>query len=260
VVSDQPRGPAETERDDAPAPAESGTSHEGRETASELGEVSFPLSVRGYDRAAVDAYVTRVQQLIAGLELTRSPQAAVTQALEQVGEQTKGILAQAGETAERISAAARQEAEESGARAQREADEIVAHAKAEAADLLARSRAEAEATIGQARSEAATNLQRAQDEVAALRQEAEARVRELEADAETIHHERSRLLADMHEITARVEEVATAADARFPASEASPGAEHATSESRGAGEAAATEATATDGRTVDGESLPDSPG
>jgi DivIVA domain-containing protein len=233
---------------------------ERRDTAREIGDVSFPLSVRGYDRGAVDAYVSRVEQLVAELELTRSPEAAVTHALEQVGEQTKGILAQAGETAERITAAARQEAEESTARAGREADEIVTEAKAAAADVLARSQAEAEATVAQARSEAAEHLQRSQDKVAALRQEAEARMRELEGDTETIQHERSQLLADIREITTRVEEVASAADARFPSPEASERAEDANLQSRAAGEAAAAEVTATDERTVDAESHPHSPG
>ncbi len=59
--------------------------------------------------------MSRVQNLVAELEVTRSPEAAVKQALEQVGEQTKGILERVGETAEQITVAARQEAEESTA-------------------------------------------------------------------------------------------------------------------------------------------------
>jgi DivIVA domain-containing protein len=260
VASDQPREPAETEREDSPAPAEGDNSTQRRDSASELGDVSFPLSVRGYDRGAVDAYVSRVQQQVAEFELTRSPEAAIKHALEDVGEQTKGILAQAGETAERISAAARQEAEEGTARARQAADEIVAEAKATAADVLARSQAEAEAIVAQARSEAAEHLQRSRDEVGALRQEAEARMRELESDTETIQHERTQLLADIREITTRVEEVASAADARFPSPEASERAEDANLPSRAAGEAAAPEVTASDERTVDAESRPHSPG
>ena len=216
----------------------------------EIGHVSFPLSVRGYDRGAVDAYVSRVQNLFAELEATRSPEAAVKHALEQVGEQTRGVLEQAGTTAEQITGAARQEAEESTARARQEAEEIVAAAQASAAETLTRSKAEAEAAVAHAKREAAELLQRSRDEVAALRDEAEARMRELHADTETIEHERSQLLADIREIATRVEEVASAATARFPRAETSEPAEKEKQPSRTGGEAAATTVTTTEKPTA----------
>src|ERR671930_2392368 len=92
---------------------------------AEIRNISFPHSVRGYDRHAVDAYVNRVNRVIAELEVSRSPQAAVRHAVERVSEQTKGILQQARESGEQITAAARDEAEQ-----------IIATAKAEAADLV----------------------------------------------------------------------------------------------------------------------------
>jgi DivIVA domain-containing protein len=92
-----------------------------RRVPSEIRNVSFPASVRGYDRRAVDTYVIRVNRLIAELEATRSPEAAVRHALEQAGEETSGLLQRAGETAEEITVGARQEADESTARAQAEA-------------------------------------------------------------------------------------------------------------------------------------------
>jgi DivIVA domain-containing protein len=223
-------------------PAETRDSSERRNVASEVGDVSFPVSVRGYDRGAVDAYVIRVQQLVAELELTRSPEGAVKHALEQVGEQTKGILEGAGDTAEQITVAAREGAEETTARARREAEDIVANEKATAAETLAPPQAEAEATVAQAQKDAVELLQRSQDEVAALRVEAEARMRELQADTETIHRERSQLLADLRGITTRVEEVASAADARFSPEET----EEANVESGTAAEATATEVMATE--------------
>jgi DivIVA domain-containing protein len=79
-------------------------------TPKEIRNVSFPGSVRGYDRSAVDAYVTRVNRVIAELQVSSSPRAAVRHALEQVGEQTSGILQRAREAAEEITASARQEA------------------------------------------------------------------------------------------------------------------------------------------------------
>jgi len=156
VVSGERPEPDQTERAGPPASPDDGRdSAERRSVPREIEDVSFPVSVRGYDRGAVDAYVSRVQNVVEELELTRSPAAAVKHALEQVGEQTKGILAQAGETAEEITITARQDAEASSSHAKHEAEEIVSNAEAAAAELLASSKAEAEATVAQAQKQAA---------------------------------------------------------------------------------------------------------
>jgi len=221
VASDQPPEPAARASGHPPfsLAQEDGTS-DGRELIEEIGAASFPVSVRGYERAAVDAYVSRVEHVVAERELRRSPEAAVKRALEQVGEQTKGILEQAGLTAEEITTAARQDADETLAHARNEAAEIVGKASAEAEDALSRSQADADATLAQAQTQAAEKLERCRAEVTALREEAEARVRKLRADTDAIQQERSRLLADIREITMRIEEVASAADARFPPAQA----------------------------------------
>jgi DivIVA domain-containing protein len=201
------------------SPSQGGGSDELGRVPSEIREVSFPVSLRGYDRRAVDAYVDRVKRLIAELELTRSPEAAVTRALEQVGEQTSGILQRAGETAEAIAVGARQKAEESTARASQEAEETVASAKSEADEILNRSLAEAETILAQSSKEEAQRRRRSQEEITALRDEAEARMRELHADTEAIRAERRELLDDLRAIAARVEETAAGADRRFPPQE-----------------------------------------
>ena len=67
----------------------------------------FPVALRGYDRVAVDAYVKQTSQLVAELQATRSPEAAVRKALERVGEQISGILQRAHDTAEEITAQSR---------------------------------------------------------------------------------------------------------------------------------------------------------
>jgi DivIVA domain-containing protein len=217
VVSGVPVEPDQSKSESPPdQPDQGGVSSELQRVPAEIRDVSFSVSVRGYERAAVDAYVSRVQRLIAELEVTRSPEAAVRHALEQVGEQTRGILERAGETVQEITVAARQEAEERTAHAKGEAEDIVAKAKTEADEILSRSKAEAEATIEQSRKEAAEHLQRTEEEAAALREEAEARMSELHADTEAIRQERSQLLEDIREIAARVEEAASGADARFP--------------------------------------------
>jgi hypothetical protein len=88
----------------------------------------FPITLRGYDRIAVDAYVRSTSQLVAELQATRSPEAAVRRALERVGEQIAGILQRAHETAEQITAQSRVEAEERLEAARREAHQIAAGA------------------------------------------------------------------------------------------------------------------------------------
>src|SRR5881396_3937170 len=100
---------------------------------AEIRNVSFPLGVRGYEKKAVETYVRKVNRVIAELEVTRSPQAAVRHAVERVSEQTKTILDEARESAEKITATA-----------QTEADEIVAQAKAKAGDLVVAASSEAD--------------------------------------------------------------------------------------------------------------------
>ncbi|MDQ6804694.1 MAG: DivIVA domain-containing protein [Actinomycetota bacterium] len=90
--------------------------------------VEFPIALRGYDRFAVDAYVERMAELVAELQATRSPEAAVRRALERVGEEISGILQRAHDTADEITARSRAEAEDRLEAARREAIELTAAA------------------------------------------------------------------------------------------------------------------------------------
>jgi DivIVA domain-containing protein len=215
VATTEPREPDATATEPSP-----GSPAEGRgsiDVPAEIRDVSFAVSLRGYDRTEVDAYVARVNRLIGELDVSGAPGAAVRHALEQVGEQTRGLLRRAGETAEEITVRARQEAEESTARVQAEAEEIVAKANAEAEEILGRSKAEADTIAAQSREEAAERLQRSRDEVAAVEKAGEARLRELDADTETVRQQRRALLDDLRAIAAQVAETASNADARLPA-------------------------------------------
>ena len=252
MASGEPSQPAQSNDGGSSAlPEEGEDSTERRPVSSEIGDVSFPVSVRGYDRGAVDAYVSRVQHLVTELELTSSPEAAVKQALEQVGERTKGVLEQAGETAEQITLAARHEAEDRTARASQEAESAVAAAQAEAAEIRARSQADAEATVTQARKKAAEHLHLVRAEAAAVREEAEARLRELRADTDTVRRERSDLLDDLRELATQVAGIAGAADERFPIAEAAKRADEGNLQAETEGEGAAPEELATDKPTVE---------
>src|SRR5439155_1488944 len=71
-------------------------------------DVSFPVSVRGYERRAVDAYTERVNRVIAELKVSASPPAAVRHALEQAEEKVQGLLHAAREAAEELTARLRE--------------------------------------------------------------------------------------------------------------------------------------------------------
>src|SRR5438270_4957074 len=95
----------------------------------EVATVEFPIALRGYDRLAVDAYVKRTSQLVAELEATRSPEAAIRRALERVGEEVSGILQRAHEAAAQITAQSRSEAEDRLESARQEAVQITSDAE-----------------------------------------------------------------------------------------------------------------------------------
>jgi DivIVA domain-containing protein len=100
-----------------------------------VADVEFPTSLRGYDRLAVDAYVQRTSQLVAELQATRSPDAAIRRALERVGEEVSGILQRAHETAAQVTAQSRSEAEDRLEVARREAAQIVSTAEERVREL-----------------------------------------------------------------------------------------------------------------------------
>src|SRR5436305_14677674 len=98
----------------------------------DVADVDFPLALRGYDRLAVDAYVKRTSQLVAELQATRSPEAAVRRGLERVGEEVAGILQRAHEAASQITAQSRADAEDRLEKARAEAAQITAGAERQA--------------------------------------------------------------------------------------------------------------------------------
>jgi DivIVA domain-containing protein len=211
-------------------------------------DVHFPASVRGYDRHAVDAYVKRVNRVIAELKVRGSPPAAVRHALEQAEDKVQGLLRAAREAAEEITASAQQEADEStgrakaeaaeltvqtsaeadrvkaeandyAANARREADDTVASAKSEADEVLADAKGEAQNILARTQAEADERLQRLQEELTALREEAETRRREIQADTEAVWKERHVLLEDIRRMAAGLVDVTNAAAARIQPSE-----------------------------------------
>jgi DivIVA domain-containing protein len=227
---------------------------EGREQEQSFGElqfyvpqdlldVSFPVSVRGYDRGAVGAYIERVNRVIAELKVRSSPPAAVRHALEQAEEKAQGLLRAAREAGEEITTSAQREAEQNTASAKAEAAELlvntsadadrikaeadqliadarteadaaVAKAQSEADELRAEAKAEAQNTLARAQAEADERLRRLKEELAALRKEAETRRGEIQADTEAVWKERHELLEDVRRMASGLVDLANAAAAR----------------------------------------------
>jgi DivIVA domain-containing protein len=205
---------------------------------SEVRDPSFSTVVRGYDRHAVDRYVERVNRLIAELQVSGSPRAAVRHALERVGEQTSGILQRARETAEEIIASAREEAEETTRRAKAEAHDIVTRAerhasgmtsrtagevddllnqaKSRSEELLDRASHEAERLTADAQQEAKSRIERARDEIASLRELAEARMRALDEDIAAVAEARRAVLSETKALAIRLTQVVADAEAVEP--------------------------------------------
>src|ERR1700747_2832448 len=100
-----------------------------------VADVDFPTALRGYDRFAVDAYGQKTSQLVAELQATRSPDAAIRRALERVGEEVSGILQRAHDTATQITTQSRSEAEDRLEAARREAAQIVSGAQQRVREL-----------------------------------------------------------------------------------------------------------------------------
>jgi len=106
---------------EAPKPPARRRSSRQRSAVERVRKTDFPIALRGYDRAAVDNYVAEVAQLVAELEATQTREGVVQRALDEVGEQTSGILQHAHDTAEEIAARSRSQAEGRLQRAEQEA-------------------------------------------------------------------------------------------------------------------------------------------
>jgi len=213
---------------------------------AEILNISFPAAVRGYDRGAVDAYVKRVNRLIAEIKVSASPRAAVRHALRQTEQEVSGLLERARETADRLTTSAlneaeteadgirvkaaellvnaNAEAEASKAEADRcladskaEAETLLGKAKADAEDILVRARLEAENRTAHAQADADERRNQLQTELATLRDEAETRMREFQADTSAVWEHRQQLLDEIRRIASGLTDLADAAAAQEPA-------------------------------------------
>src|SRR5215210_8090144 len=142
--------------------------------------------MRGYDREAVDRYVSRVNQVLAELQITAAPESAIQHALDQVAEETRGLLERAHETADEITRRSRSQADDRVQGATQEAEQLRETSEQEAREVR----------------------EVAQREAREARDAADARVRELEADAQGIFEERARMIGELRELLRRLGEFA----------------------------------------------------
>jgi DivIVA domain-containing protein len=170
-----------------------------------LRDVRFSTAMRGYDREAVDEYVSRVNQVLAELQITAAPESAIRHALAQVTEETKGLLERAHETADEITRRSRSQADDRIQAATRVRDDAAREAR-EVREAAAK--------------EAREVREDAQRDAREVREAAEARVRELEADAQAIMEERARVIGELRELVRRLGEFADGAAGRYPGSPA----------------------------------------
>jgi DivIVA domain-containing protein len=168
-------------------------------------DVRFPTAVRGYDRGAVDGYVKQVNNLIAELETSSSPESAVKRALAEVSEETGAILERAHEAADAITARSRAAADDRLQQAQREAEEVRETTQREAQEVRELAQRESR--------QLRTTAQREAEQV---RAEAETRVQKLDRHAEAVWQERRRLIDDLRSVGQQILETADAAAAHFP--------------------------------------------
>ena len=221
----QPAQPEDTPSAIEPAPDELETLRD--HVPADIRNVQFPVSVRGYDRDAVEAYVKRVNRVIGELEISRSPRAAVRHALDRVGKQTVIVLQEARESAEKLLEAARDEADAEKDRAKAEAAKLVVNAsdeadreKAEADRVLAEAKALASELVAKAEADAETRKQQADQEIAAAKDEADARMREIQSDTESVWNERGQLLEETQAMARKLQELASGAAGRLVADQA----------------------------------------
>jgi cell division septum initiation protein DivIVA len=144
-----------------------------RSAVERVQKTGFPVVMRGYDRAAVERYVSDVAQLVAELEATSSRETVVQRALDEIGEQTSGILQRAHETAEEIAARSRSQAEGRIQRAEREADAIRREAETYADQIVTETR-----RLWEDRKRLIEEMRQLADEVLAVADDALDRVQE----------------------------------------------------------------------------------
>jgi DivIVA domain-containing protein len=161
--------------------------------------VRFSTAIRGYDREEVDRYVSRVNNVIAELQITAAPESAIKHALGEVSREQRAVLQEAREVAEETTARSRSRADDRIREATQEADKL-RDAAAEEAQKLRDAAAEEAREIREA----------AERDAKVIRDAAEDRVRELEGQVERMLDRRDRVIEELRDLATSLDGVAKA--------------------------------------------------
>lgn len=140
--------------------------------------VRFSTAIRGYDRDEVHRYMTRVNQMLAELQITRAPETAIKHALEEVSREQRGVIEEAHKTAE----------------------EITARSRSRADDRIQEATDESQKLLDAATQEAQEVRETAERDARRIRETAELRVRELEDEVEGMIAKRERVIEELGEL------------------------------------------------------------
>jgi DivIVA domain-containing protein len=155
---------------------------------AEVQNARFSIALRGYDRDEVDRYMSRVNQMLAELQITAAPESAIKYALEKVSRDTRSTVEEA----------------------QREAEDITRDSRAKAHDRLEEAAKEAEQLREAAEREARKLREAAARETHGTRAAAETRIRELEAEVQAMAEQRDRAVKELEELARSVAELVNA--------------------------------------------------
>jgi DivIVA domain-containing protein len=144
-----------------------------REVAA-MQSVRFSTAIRGYDRDEVHRYMLKVNTLLAELQITAAPEAAIKAALEQVRGERRSVIAQAEEEAE---------------------------------EITRRSRSQADDRLEEARQEADQLRDAAAEEAQGSQAAAETRIRRLEAQVQSMTEQRDRAVAELVQLSRSLDEL-----------------------------------------------------
>jgi len=144
-----------------------------REVAA-MQNVRFSTAIRGYDRDEVHRYMRKMNTLLAELQITAAPEAAIKAALEQARGERRSVIAEA----------------------EQEAEEITRRSRSEAGERLEEAKQEAE-RLREAAAEEANGSQAA----------AETRIRRLETEVQRMVEERDRAVEELVELSRRLDEL-----------------------------------------------------
>lgn len=167
-----------------------------------LRTIQFPTERRGgYDRAAVDAYLT---DLADWLDSDQAKGAIAKREIAQVGERTGAIITAAQEGAEKIVSEARAEVESGQAEAKREIAEQRAAADAYAAETRTSADTEAAQTRGDAAEHSKLTIREADDRLERAARQAEERTAGVENEIAELVVKRDKVVSNLEALVAAV--------------------------------------------------------